>query len=55
MPEIPPELQAVLKNEEIQQTVREQPGSLRFKAMVLGLSVLQYVKDMEKEKPEPDK
>lgn len=44
MTKIPEEFQEVLNNKELQETVAKQPGTKRFKAMVLGLSTLQYVK-----------
>lgn len=54
MTDIPPEIKEILDSKELQKPVEQQPGTLRFKAMVLGLSAFQYIKGQEKGDLEPD-
>ena len=55
MADIPQEITEVMDGKELRENVAQQPGSLRFKAMVLGLSALQYLKEQEKGESETDK
>ncbi len=48
MAEVPGEIQTLLDQPEIQATVLNQPGSVRLRAMALGLSTLHYLKEQEK-------
>lgn len=45
MNDIPQEFEEVMHNPKLRETVEHQPGSLRFKATVLGLVSLSQVKD----------
>jgi hypothetical protein len=54
MTDVPKEIEAVLNDPKLQEAVVHQPGSRRFRAMVLGLSALQYIKEQERTSPETE-
>ena len=51
MNDIPQEIKEALNNTELQETVQNLPGSMRFKAMALGMAAFQYLKAHEKNQP----
>ncbi len=52
MTDVPKEIEEILNDPKLQEAVAHQPGSQRFKAMVLGLTALQYIKEQEAMNPE---
>ncbi|TCL57855.1 hypothetical protein EDC14_10444 [Hydrogenispora ethanolica] len=54
MSELPREIQEIMERQEFREAAERQPGSRRFKAMVLGLSTLHFLKEQEKNPSQPE-
>ena len=54
MADLPKEIQEIMDRKEFRAAAERQPGSRRFKAMVLGLSTLHFIKEQAKSDPRPD-